>query len=499
MGVSYLKLITKEFLNRLKDRYGSLTFCYHINKDLPSLVTALNHRFKNDFILKHFADVESSIHEFFEPLYTLEIKIREINELLHIDIKVTHGGDFDITSETQRVIKEIIELKNEILKIKVEKNLINIESDLKDKILNLVEKDKKNILKIAIKEALELDERDLVIFLHNKIVIKKFTLKGYERRFNGIPPEELNKMKLELFPNQGDIQKKFIKIVNKTLKNQLNLSKIAPANFMKNSIKIIQKEVFLFLDSELENIDKVLIEGFGNYIFRENYDLAFKIINKKLIELIMEKDANAMKFIQYFNGETDLDGNTRYQRPKITNEEGHKINALTIINIVSQHKNNLKALEVKEREIEQIESEIVLFNKEMGKSMEASQILEDDEGSLNRKIELLEKDSMRVNDLILATKNDIEQKAKLNHKLKEIKLNIDKLSNEFEPIKEKKKSIDIKIANINSRVQKRIKNLYDLNKKRENLLKSQKPISDRFEMFSLFLEKTLKKKRVKIS
>lgn len=501
MVSNYISIITTEFLNRLKEQYGSLTFCYSINEYTDSLVNALLNRYKSDFLIANSSLIENSIKHFFEPIYKLNIKFDVIEEKLSIKINVIQGGDNAITEQIYSLIHKLFEYKSEVFKLTSENNIITIQGELKDKIFSFITSEAdKEPLKIAIKEAFELDGRDLIIFFVDKIVIKKFSLKGYERRFNGIPPEDLIELKAKIFPDSTEIKKIAVLVVKSAMRDELSFDRITPTHFLINSVKIFQKYLFVELGKKLTGNDNILLEGLGNYIFRENFDFMYSIFNRYLLEAVMNKDLNAQKFVQYFSGDTDLEEDgSRYERPSIYDEHKQKISPLTIISIAIQHKNNLNVINKQDEILKKSEEELNKVNKNLDRLLDEEKILNSDFKKVIESKEFLDREMLNLNEKLMHQTPENTKRDEIANDLKKVKDNLHKLSEKESSLSEKLKINKSNISSLTATQQKLTKKIFDENKKKENFQISHKQTTLKFKNFEKIMEKTIKLKRKKIS
>jgi len=165
-----------------------------------------------------------------------------------------------------------------------------------------------------------------------------------EKRYEGLPKEELEKLKAEVFKSEEEIEKLFVGIVNQALKNELNFQRISNVHFMQNNIKIVQGYLFDFLKKIIKNADEVLITGFGNFIMREQFDFIFKLKSNDLLRKVMNDNNNAEAFINYYNGKIEEDFSGKYKRPEISDQRNATLSPNRVISSVKQYKNYVSFL-----------------------------------------------------------------------------------------------------------------------------------------------------------
>ena len=165
-----------------------------------------------------------------------------------------------------------------------------------------------------------------------------------EQRFNGLPLNELEDLKNQIFKDEENLNKFIVIITNQALKRELNFRKISNIEFMNSNVKIIQKYIFLFLNKIIKNTENTLIEGFGNFLLRDKFNLVLAIEAKKLLKFLINKNINAQTFISYFNGEIEEDINGKFKKPELIDKNDNKICITKINSIIRQYRDYLNFL-----------------------------------------------------------------------------------------------------------------------------------------------------------
>ncbi len=185
----------------------------------------------------------------------------------------------------------------------------------------------------------------------NKVVIEKEYCDALkkkrdekEQRYAGLPKDELQKLKDEIFKSEEEVEKLIVGIVNQALKNDLNFQKISNVHFMKNNIKIIQKYLFDFLRKVVKNAEDYLITGFGNFIMREQFHFIFKIESKNLLTKVMNENSNAELFLSYYDGKIEEDLTGKYKKPEINDTKNKMLSPARVISQVQQYRNYVNFL-----------------------------------------------------------------------------------------------------------------------------------------------------------
>ena len=196
--------------------------------------------------------------------------------------------------------------------------------------------DKKDFIKKAIRNAFDLEERDLILIKREQIVIK--ILKNIQRdkseqRFNGYSEEEIEKLYDEYFAEISI--DKFINEISYNVYKYLFIRKqVSNEYYEKNIYPIIQGYIAKELvDFEDESTD--FRRGFAGYVFRVNFIKVFTNISDYILEAISFRDEYLMHWIKYYNGQVIVKHNKRYAAPSIINNQGQKYNPSALFGTVA--------------------------------------------------------------------------------------------------------------------------------------------------------------------
>ncbi len=180
--------------------------------------------------------------------------------------------------------------------------------------LNLKGTIEKEVIEGAIRRAFKLTEHHQIEFGDDEIVINVVSLKSSQE------------MDLEyIFEKDGeklynDLAKE---IANSLLRDELNLTRVDNIFFHKNYqeliMKYIQDEIRKFYTSS-----ESLFTPFCEYIYERYIDTILNQFVEKIFILIVAKDSNVAKFVNFYNGsQTIIDGAT-VEKPKIITEDGEE-------------------------------------------------------------------------------------------------------------------------------------------------------------------------------
>lgn len=200
----------------------------------------------------------------------------------------------------------------------------------------------KDNVRVYVRNKENLYEKDLILFLNTQIIVKKFNrdaeVKQEEQRYNGLPPDELNKLRAQAFPTQKEEEQFVTDIMNRAMVTDLNFAVISGDTFHKNYVKRIQKHLQDGLATRLSE-DQFVLEGLVNLVLREEWTLVHQIMAKRILDLLAEKNSNTETFIRYFKGDVVLgDDGFRYRSPEIIDTTGLKWSASMMYGMVTQQK-----------------------------------------------------------------------------------------------------------------------------------------------------------------
>jgi len=228
------------------------------------------------------------------------------------------------------------------------KDLIVIEGILFDKINAITSKiidpniDVKELIKRAVRSALELDNQELVIVKKERIVIKIIiNIKRVvideknpteANRFNGYSIDNIEDLYHDYFGT--DSLNDFIADISYEVFQYLFYRKHVTNDFYeKNIYPIIQKIIVDNLDDF--DVDINLKKGFAGYILRINFLDFFTYLSEDILEAIAYRDEYLMNWIKYYHGQVVVDGDQRYQAPYMVNPEGQKYNPSAIFGTIA--------------------------------------------------------------------------------------------------------------------------------------------------------------------
>ncbi len=337
------------------------------DEKLKIFLKELEEFYSIDEICVSKSDIRQAIHEYFSGLGDVFVFFRRLEKVV---VRVIPFKPEKIDASYINALDNIIRVNKEsISNSEDNKNLVVVDEYLYNIIFEVLNhyphvNKRKMIIKEALKKALELSDKDVIVFFNNKIVIKLYIDVNQniasERRFNGLPVEELKIIKDNLFPKDDTFQ--FIKkIIDNLLKSELDFTTIDNEFFEKNYIKIIQNAIIKNLRLRAVDYENFILEGFCNYLLREHFYIIHKIMAEYLVKLVVEKNIEAMNFIKYYSGSTIIVDGIKYTQPSIADMNDNKWNVVTIQSLSTQRLKELALLfERREDVINKLKEDITL-------------------------------------------------------------------------------------------------------------------------------------------
>ncbi len=375
----------------------------------------------------------------------------------------------------------------------------------------------KEKIRQQIKEQISLSPKDVVLFLNGKVVVRRFKLQSSEeerikseQRYNGLPKEELILLKNSIFESVESEQEIVAEITDQILQYELDFGSITHAYFIKNYIRIFQKQIFEFLKDNLSE-EEMVLEGLANLLLRENWILVHTKMALSILKLVSHKNPNAENFLKNYSGDIEVDNDrNKFKLPEILDKAGAKWNVPSIIGIVMQRQKMLDAAAAKRKSLDDIRASIEeMYSKMDELNEEAIQI--DKESNA---IDCESGDRVGIETAINAEIKDLREmlkrckeedrkkiQAEIGEKtlyIKKLVIKEDGLFTRKKRLEHQSKLISARIEKINFDITKMQKRCKEEEEKITQFLSSQKGIDEKFDSLSEALTMALMKRKTKI-
>jgi len=394
MIYQYTKRYLKE--NFIKPK---IDFVWQTSQNLE-FFNYLHKRYNDTEITKEISEVKEAFRDFFEPIGTLLFRYSQENGL---KIKIF---PYRITPQQSKYLQNIVKIiqdnkKAIIYPYKGQTDQIAITGSIRRKInleINDIDEavNKKELIKYAIRQALELGKRDVVVQFKRKYLVKLFTVnkvlaqhnkelkkrEGVANRYNGYTEKEIKENYNLIFQGDMTVDDFFQPILKRIFLDELNFSEIDNHYYEEKSLKILHNAIAQELENYLSLEDDFLF-GLAGYILREHFYKVHEIIAIELLEKVFFENENANNFLHYFTGQTRIKNGKKYKIPSLETADGKQWNLTVVLGLsgqwintklkIQEHKNKLLELEQKIKNSEGKYSFIVIEIKKLNKVIKSTE------------------------------------------------------------------------------------------------------------------------------
>lgn len=202
---------------------------------------------------------------------------------------------------------------------------------------------KNELVRYAIKKALDLDSRDVVVQLKRKYIVKLFKKNELlsSKAQESLPksdeelrnPEELTGHYEELIQDI-DLEEFLDNVMAELFATKLNFDVITNSYYEKNVFILIRHGIATELQQYVSE-NKEYIKDFAGYIFKTNFTKIHERIAIEILEKISIKSQVATKFLEYYSGTIYIEDAKKYSTPEISRVDGKRWNVPSIIAITN--------------------------------------------------------------------------------------------------------------------------------------------------------------------
>jgi hypothetical protein len=248
-------------------------------------------------------------------------------------------------------------------------DLVALNKHLKDKLFHLIDSrdtstDKKELVKLAIREYFELDQRDIVVVREQQIIIKLLDEQSIHEiseeeqgtiasRYNGINEDDLESFYNDIFLQEAD--EDFFYFVADSFVNDYQIAKkLDNQTYEQTVFPAIQSIISDYLVEQFDHNEE-FFKGFSGYIFRIHFREVFEYIADILLTKLSESNEYVINFLKYYSLNVVIVNGKRYKVPVIESENGWKWNVASIMPVIKIYTRADMAIEKLEKEIEDFE------------------------------------------------------------------------------------------------------------------------------------------------
>ncbi len=326
-------------------------------------------------------------------------------------------------------------------------DLVSLNKSLRDKILTFIESknitiDKKELVKFAIREYFELEDRDIVVIRKDQIIIKllddtsiheisKEEQGTIAQRYNGINEDDLKSFYNDIFLQEGH-EDFFYEVAEKFVKEYLIGKKLDNKTYEQIVFPTIQSIIMTKLLNTFDHNEE-FFKGFSGYIFRIHFKEVFDYIADFILNKLAENNEYIINFLKYYSLSIVIVNGKRYRVPSIEAEDGWKWNVASMLPVIKVFIKADIAVYTLENEINELKQKTLEYH--VGKLSPVAY-----NSSINKEIDKIKQDILyeakRLDAHILTLKDNPSNK-KLKQEINEIRQDLQTMRTQVKVLEEK--------------------------------------------------------------
>ncbi|MBN2895834.1 MAG: hypothetical protein JXK05_08115 [Campylobacterales bacterium] len=201
---------------------------------------------------------------------------------------------------------------------------------------------KKELIRLAIRKALLLDDRDLILIQKRKYLVKLFlsatksvakplTPDDDYHTVHSIDPKELRHHYDELF-SEIDIEAFLDNVMTVLFTTSLDFDQLTNEIYEKNAIREIRQHIMKELSCYFSG-NQEYVEQLSDFILRTHVLDIHKRLAIHIFEQVTLKNRNAERFLQYYSGEIYIENGNKYSIPALMTPDGKHWNTNSVASI----------------------------------------------------------------------------------------------------------------------------------------------------------------------
>ena len=310
------------------------------------LLNFIQSRYSDQQINNNTSEIRQAFKDFFEPIGNLVVRFKNDTgvhyKIFAYRVKPKDSKHLNTIIEIIRNNRRSIEYpyhdrEDQMAILGKIRRHINAQIIETDEAVN-----KKELVRYAIKQALQLDERDVVIHLRKIYIVKLFKknlhlnpeakdpkpINKDEKRFHGYNADDLSNHYNELISDL-DIESFLDNVMALLFAGKLNFDEITNNYYEANVLTLIRYAIAEELKQYVSKNQDYLL-GFAGYIFRNNFEAIHERIAIEIFEQVSIKNKNAETFLNYYSGTILVENGNRYAMPELSTPDGKRWNIASI-------------------------------------------------------------------------------------------------------------------------------------------------------------------------
>lgn len=507
-------MIYQQTIDFLTDRFPKKSTLEKFSSvDTQDLYKQLERHASKEEILAGRADVRRAFLDYcsdagkcmvlFRGLETIGVKITPMNPI---------GSD---SSQFKSLVRLLKTEENAIYSASGREDLLVIAEPILARMMDIIKThqppvDAKDAVRRALRSAFGLSSKDAVIFLDSKAYVRFFiepqkqVYGRVDRRFGGLPPEELEKLKHEIF--KDSVTNALQEIVDELLGEELNFSTISNEAYEKGSLVRIQAKIVDYLQQRMDH-EREILEAFGAYLLRENFQMIHEELAQALLEKVTAGDDGAERFIKYYSGDTAVIDGQKYQLPEIVDRNEMRWNFSTIKAISTQYHRDRAQIESRMEQVQLSRDEYEGLDDQIAKAKLELERAKKSQLSVKIAVEENGNTLSKLRESLAEARKEAARKGESE----EVKSSIATLNNQIREATSKDEALFKDRSRADMQVKECEKQLETLERKKVTLerklkedqerlsewMKTQKEMIDKYEVMVEALARALMKKKIK--
>jgi hypothetical protein len=318
-----------------------------------------------------FAEIaKQTFKEFFEPVGYILFQYKEKTIRLKVFPYKTAPQESKILPSLVAIIQE----NGALVDKNTQKNQITLSQELHKKLYECSafgtqeEVNTKELLKHAVRVALELKESDIIIVKADQIFVRVFddskkreltkeeenTVAG---RFNGIDEYELNSFYDDYFLQESD-EDFFDHIAEIFVDRYFIQEQIDNLVYEKFVFGYIQMIIIEQLESMYDH-NRAFFKGFSGYVFRKHFKEVFSRIADLVLSEIVNANKYMVEFLKYYSLNIVIVNGVKYKVPELQAPDGLRWNVVSMLSVVKLYVTTLEKVNHLKNEAQRVENEIL--------------------------------------------------------------------------------------------------------------------------------------------
>ena len=349
------EFIKETFCDFLDQNFTPWNINHFSPEHTVAIYTKLQESVPMDVLLNASTQLNKHLESFFHHLGTLEVKIdpfKHISVTTNIDKKTMKS--FQLLKHYQPHFEH-----------KEDSNLLIIHEKITKTIFDQLEceqDDFRHHIRMTLPLIEDIGENYAILFGKSRITVRKhLNTSSSEKRFSGLPAEDLEALSIKYFK---DLKVELPLLMKKPLQDRFLFQQMSNQEFESNHIKILQQEILKLIKIRSRQ-DKEVMSALTNYILRQTFDILHSMIAEQLLTQVIEKNPKAEQFLSFYTQGIISIGGQKYQIPPLEDTQGKVWSVANIINVAGQYQGFKQSFEKKSSHVNSMDNTLENIDDEI--------------------------------------------------------------------------------------------------------------------------------------